>query len=75
MDGKGLARYKGKRVHLVGIGGSSMSGLAQMLHADGFLVSGSDSAESATLTQLRGLGMDVRFGHHTQMVRGAGLLV
>jgi len=71
----GLTAFKGQRVHLVGIGGASMSGLAQMLRADGFAVSGSDSADSATLALLRDLGVDARAGHHPEMVPGAGLLV
>ena len=34
--------YAGKRIHMIGIGGSSMSGLAQMLISKGYRVSGSD---------------------------------
>lgn len=70
-----ISAFKGQRVHLVGIGGASMSGLARMLAADGFLVSGSDSADSATLAALRNEGIDARAGHHPQMVVGSGLLV
>ena len=69
-----LADHKGQRVHMVGIGGASMSGLAQMLVHDGFTVSGSDSADSYTLAFLKEMGLDVRAGHHPQMVAGAGLL-
>lgn len=75
MGQAGLAQYRNQRIHMVGIGGASMSGLAEMLHHDGFLVSGSDSADSYALKKLRQLGLDVRAGHHPGMVTGAGLLV
>ncbi len=51
------------RVHLVGVGGAGMSGLARLLLARGHAVSGSDRQESAVLAALRGLGADVRAGH------------
>ena len=38
--------YTGKRVHMIGIGGSSMSGLALMLRSKGYIVTGSDQASS-----------------------------
>ena len=38
--------YKGQRVNMVGVGGSSMSGLASLLQSEGFLVSGSDRTRS-----------------------------
>ena len=63
MGQAGLAQYRNQRIHMVGIGGASMSGLAEMLHHDGFLVSGSDSADSYALKKLRQLGLDVRAGH------------
>ncbi|MGI6725059.1 MAG: UDP-N-acetylmuramate--L-alanine ligase [Christensenellales bacterium] len=74
MEQVKLADYKGQRVHMVGIGGSSMSGLAQMLAHEGFTVSGSDSVDSYTLAILKDMGLDVRAGHHPHMVAGAGLL-
>jgi len=70
-----LSELTGKRIHMVGIGGSSMSGLAEMLLSDGHLVSGTDSADGYHLKKLRGLGIDARAGHHPDMVGGAGLLV
>lgn len=73
--GSALRDFAGKRIHMVGIGGSSMSGLAVMLAGDGFEVSGTDRDEGYALLQLKERGMDVRAGHHPQMVEGAGLLV
>lgn len=75
MEQAGLSQYRNQRVHMVGIGGASMAGLAEMLHHDGFLVSGSDSADSYAVKKLQKMGMDVRPGHHPDMVQGAGLLV
>ena len=75
MQQPDISLYRGKRVHMVGIGGSSMSGLAEMLARDGFEVSGTDRDEGYALSHLRGLGMDVRAGHHPDMVEGAALLV
>ncbi|HYI25311.1 MAG TPA: UDP-N-acetylmuramate--L-alanine ligase [Thermomicrobiales bacterium] len=51
------------RVHFVGIGGVSMSGLARVLRDGGYTVSGSDSSESATVAQLRDDGIEIVKGH------------
>ena len=68
-------RYTGKRIHMVGILGSSMAGLAEMLVREGLQVSGSDSASGYAHKRLADLGVDVGIGHHPKMVEGAGLLV
>jgi UDP-N-acetylmuramate--alanine ligase len=52
-----------RAVHLVGIGGAGMSGLARLAAAAGYRVSGSDREESATLAALRGAGIAARAGH------------
>ena len=67
--------YIGKRVHLVGIGGSSMSGLAGMLRQRGIAVTGSDSVRSSTTEQLEAQGIPVAIGHRAENVRNAALLV
>ena len=51
------------RVHIVGIGGAGMSGIAQVLAARGVSVSGSDARESRRLIALRALGIDAFVGH------------
>ena len=51
------------RVHLVGIGGAGLSGIARLLLARGIEVSGSDGVASSTLEVLRGLGATVHVGH------------
>jgi UDP-N-acetylmuramate--alanine ligase len=50
-------------VHLIGIGGAGMSGIARILLARGARVSGSDARESATVLALRALGAHVDVGH------------
>ncbi|MBR7146323.1 MAG: UDP-N-acetylmuramate--L-alanine ligase [Oscillospiraceae bacterium] len=54
---------RGKRVHLAGIGGVSMSPLAEELLSMGLAVQGSDMRESATVEHLRSLGISVAIGH------------
>jgi UDP-N-acetylmuramate--alanine ligase len=51
------------RVHLVGIGGAALSGIARLLLARGVEVSGSDGVDSPTLGSLRDLGATVHVGH------------
>jgi UDP-N-acetylmuramate--alanine ligase len=51
------------RVHVVGIGGAGMSGIARILAARGVAVSGTDAKESRRLQALRALGIDARVGH------------
>lgn len=51
------------RVHIVGIGGAGMSGIARIMAARGVVVSGSDAKDSRRLQALRALGIDARVGH------------
>ena len=61
-----MRKYAGlgaaNRVHFIGIGGVSMSGLAEILYKDGFNVSGSDRAASAATKHLQDVGIDVKIG-------------
>ena len=56
----------GRRVHLVGIGGVSMSPLAEVLQGMGLKVQGSDMNESASVTHLRTLGIPIAIGHSAE---------
>ncbi len=67
--------YQGKRVHMIGIGGSSMSGLAQLLQQKGYQVDGSDNLETYSTRRLRELGIPVTIGHKAENVRGADFVV
>ncbi len=62
-------------IHFVGIGGSGMSGIAEVLHNLGFTVSGSDQAQSAVTRHLSGLGIQVFPGHTAEHVADADVVV
>ena len=64
-----------QQIHFVGIGGAGMCGLAEVLLAEGFRVSGSDLAASAVTQRLAGLGVKVHVGHAAANVAGAQLVV
>jgi UDP-N-acetylmuramate--alanine ligase len=63
------------RVHLVGIGGAGLSGIARIMLARGVTVSGSDGTDSATLQALRDLGATVHLGHDAAHVADVDTLV
>jgi UDP-N-acetylmuramate--alanine ligase len=52
-----------KHIHFIGLGGSGMSGIAEVLHNLGYVISGSDLADSATLRRLASLGIRTCVGH------------
>ncbi|MFZ3018324.1 MAG: UDP-N-acetylmuramate--L-alanine ligase [Gallionella sp.] len=56
-------KHKIKNIHFVGIGGSGMNGIAEVLLNLGFKVSGSDLAESAVTQRLQALGVSIHYGH------------
>ncbi len=68
-------KHKVRRVHFVGIGGSGMSGIAEVLVNLGYQVSGSDLAENAATKRLAGLGVRVKVKHHPENVNGADAVV
>ena len=58
----------GRKGHLVGIGGVSMSSLAEVLHGMGLTITGSDMNESRNVQALRRTGIDIRIGHRAENV-------
>jgi UDP-N-acetylmuramate--alanine ligase len=64
-----------KHLHFVGIGGSGMSGIAEILHNLGYQVSGSDQSDSATLQRLAALGIKTFVGHDARHVGKADAVV
>jgi UDP-N-acetylmuramate--alanine ligase len=68
-------KHKVKRVHFVGIGGSGMSGIAEVMLNLGFQVSGSDLQASTVTERLRQLGVKVQIGHDAANVSGANAVV
>ena len=61
----------GCRGHLIGIGGVSMSPLAEVLRGMGLQISGSDINEGENVAHLRALGIDVVMGHHAETITPA----
>ena len=70
-----INEYSGKRVHMIGIGGSSMSGLVDFLLVRGIRVTGSDRDNSHHVEALTARGIPVAIGHRAENVRGADLIV
>jgi len=64
-----------RRIHLVGIGGAGMSGLARLAAGAGYAVSGTDRSDSATLADLRAVGVDARAGHGAEGLDGVDVVV
>ena len=64
-----------RHIHFVGIGGSGMCGIAEVLHNQGYTVSGSDQAQSAVTRHLSDLGVRVYPGHTAEHVSGADVVV
>ncbi|MGB7298383.1 MAG: UDP-N-acetylmuramate--L-alanine ligase [Burkholderiaceae bacterium] len=68
-------RHKVKRVHFVGIGGTGMSGIAEVLLNLDYSISGSDLAEGVATRRLRELGAQVSIGHDAAHIGGADCVV
>ena len=64
-----------EHIHLIGIGGIGMSGIAELLFNQGFSVQGSDAAESNNVKRLRSLGIDVAIGHDAENLGQAQVVV
>ena len=68
-------KHKVRRIHFIGVGGSGMSGIAEVLVNLGYQVSGSDLAESAVTRRLAGLGAKVSIQHDARNIEGADAVV
>ena len=68
-------KHKIKHIHFVGIGGSGMNGIAEVMLNLGFQVSGSDLAEGVATQRLRQLGAVVQVGHAEQNISNADAVV
>lgn len=69
---KDLAELK---IHFIGVGGAGMSGIARIMLAKGFSISGSDKSDSAMLTSLTALGAEIFIGHAPQNLGNAQLVI
>lgn len=67
--------HKYKHIHFIGIGGISMSGLAEILLTEGYEISGSDANNSYIIERLKKLGANIHIGHNKDNIVGADLIV
>lgn len=58
-----------KHIHFIGIGGSGMSGIAEVLHHLGYIISGSDISENANVERLKQLGIPIYNFHHQEHIK------
>ena len=68
-------RHKVKRIHFVGIGGSGMSGIAEVFCNLGYTVTGSDLSESPAVRRLRQMGIRIVLGHAAENIATADAVV
>ena len=68
-----LKKYN--KIHMIGIGGVSMSGIAEILKSWGFEVSGSNNVENSNTKKLEEAGIKVIIGHHAENVVGSDVVV
>jgi UDP-N-acetylmuramate--alanine ligase len=68
-----LKKYK--HIHMIGIGGISMSGIAEILHNWGIYVTGSDCTKSRITDRISSHGIYVSIGHDTNLINDADLVV
>lgn len=64
-----------KHLHFIGIGGSGMYPIAQILHSQGYYITGSDNNETETLQAVRSMGIEVFMGQRAENIEGADLIV
>ena len=64
-----------KHIHFVGVGGAGMSGIAEILHNLGYIVSGSDQTDSTVTKRLARLGIRIAIGHDASHIDGAEAVV
>ncbi|WP_306483205.1 UDP-N-acetylmuramate--L-alanine ligase [Anaerococcus sp.] len=70
-----LERHDYKYIHFIGVGGISMSGLAQLLLAKGYEVSGSDRSDSKIINHLRELGVKISIGQKKENITNPDLVI
>jgi len=64
-----------EQIHFIGIGGVGMCGIAEVLHNQGYRITGSDTGEGSTVQRLKSLGIKVFLGHHVENIKGADVVV
>ena len=64
-----------EHIHFVGIGGAGMCGIAEVLHNEGYQITGSDLSENKVVQRLQSLGIQVQIGHRVQNIKHADVVV
>ena len=64
-----------KKLHFIGIGGSGMFPIVQILESQGYEITGSDNNESDTLELVRKMGIPVFLGHDAENINGADMII
>lgn len=64
-----------KRIHFVGIGGSGMCGIAEVLLNQGYIISGSDIGHNSNIARLAAFGVEIFYGHLATNIEGADVVV
>ena len=64
-----------KHIHFIGIGGSGMFPIVQILHSQGYYITGSDNNETDTLALERKMGIPIHLGQRAENIEGADLII
>lgn len=64
-----------EHIHFVGIGGVGMCGIAEVLHNEGYRISGSDLSDNRNVQRLRSMGVTIYLGHARENIQGADVVV
>ncbi len=64
-----------EHIHFVGIGGAGMCGIAEVLHNEGYHITGSDLSENRAIAYLQSLGIAIDIGHRVENIQGADVVV
>lgn len=64
-----------EHIHFVGIGGSGMCGIAEVLKNEGYHITGSDLSDSRVVQYLRSIGINIKIGHEADNITGADVIV
>lgn len=64
-----------KKIHMIGIGGSGMCPLAEIMHSKGYILTGSDNNTGDNITRLSNMGIEIFMGHKAENVKDAELVV
>ena len=68
-------KFAVNKIHFVGIGGTGMNGIAEVLVTLGYHVTGSDMADNEATQRLKGLGVEIFREHSAENVKGADVVV